>query len=138
MVDGIKMKLKLIPKEDLRDFWKIQRQYLEKHTFDYVKRDYSKNKNLYVGCYKGQELIGIAHGFVREKEVILSGIAVKYEYWKKGIGKKLLRFFEKQVKKLKIKKISTGAAKNVVKFYARSGYKPVKEKPRFVVMEKEI
>lgn len=36
-----------------------------------------------------------AYGFEREEEAILSGIAVKREYWKKGVGKRLLSFFRK-------------------------------------------
>lgn len=135
------MKIKLIPKEDLKDFWQIQKQYLEKHTFDYVKKDYSKNKNLYVGCYKGQKLIGIAHGFVKKNMIILSGIAVKHKYWKKSIGKKLLNFFEKQAKKTGKRKISIGAANfptDVVGFYEKSGYKVVKRYKKYTIVEKEI
>jgi len=141
MVLGINMEIKLIPKEDLRDFWKIQKQYLKKYSFDCVRKDYSKNKNLYVGCYKQQELIGIAHGFVKKNMVILSGIAVKHEYWKKGIGAKLLSFFEKQAKKTGKKKITIGAANfpiDVVGFYEKSGYKVVKRYKKYTIVEKEI
>jgi len=96
---------------------------------------------LYVGCYKQQELIGIAYGFVKKNAVILSGIAVKHEYWKKGIGTKLLSFFEKQAKKTEKKKISIGAANspiNVVGFYEKSGYKVVKRYKKYTIVEKEI
>ena len=135
------MQIKLIPEKDLKDFWEIQKQYLKKHTFDYVKKDYFKNKNLYIGCYHEEKLIGIAYGSVKKDMVILNGIAVKHEFWKKGISKKLLSFFEKQAKKTGKKKISVGAANfpiNVVGFYEKLGYKVVKRFKKYTIVEKEI
>ena len=38
------MEFKLIPKKDLKNFLEIQKQYLEKHTLDSVKKDYPKIK----------------------------------------------------------------------------------------------
>lgn len=68
----------------------------------------------------------------------MKGIAVEAKYWKKGIGKKLLKAFEKRVKNSGGEKISLGAATNVIGFYTKASYKIIKQKSKFTVMEKKL
>jgi hypothetical protein len=125
------MKIKLLPKKDLKKFWKMQKQYLDEYTFDYVEKDYKKNKTLYIGAYNKDRLIGIAYGHPSKNvksDIVLQGITVNHikTYSRKGTGSKILNFFENQVKKLKKKSISLGSAEGYVeKFYLKNNYKPI-------------
>jgi len=136
------METKLIPKKGLTNCYKFQKNYTgEKHSFSYWKKKYAKYPELFIGCYKNAKLIGICVGRPKGKTIILTSIAINKKYEKKGLGKKLLKFFEKQVKKSGKNKISLGAANaptNVVGFYAKSGYKVVKPYKKYTVMEKRI
>jgi N-acetylglutamate synthase-like GNAT family acetyltransferase len=120
------MEIKILPQKDIKEFWKLQTEYLDKWTLDHLKTEYSKFPDLYVGCYEEGKLIGIAHGFIKGDIIILQGIAVKYDTWRKGIGTKILNFFEKQAKQTGKKIISVGSAEGFVeKFYLKNGYNPV-------------
>ena len=135
------MELKLLPEKDIEAFWKMQGRLVKKYSFDHVKKDYAKNKELYIGCYEGPELIGMAYGFIEKDQVVLSGMGVKPDLWKKGIGLKILSFFEEQAKKTGKKKVGVGAANaptNVVGFYEKAGYKVIKVHKEYTSMEKEI
>lgn len=62
--------------------------------------------------------------------------AIDANYWKKGLGKRLLSFWERRAKNTWRKKISLGAAKkptDVVGFYARSGYLLVPAAARMII-----
>lgn len=135
------MKMQKMSEKDSSAAYKFSKLYGCDKSLSYFKNKYKIYPDLFVVCHKGKKLIGICWGFPRGKGVILIHIAIDGAYWKKGIGKKLLRFWERQAKKLGKKKISLGAATkptNVVGFYVNSGYKIVKEKPKFIVMEKKI
>ena len=120
------MEVKILPKKDLKDFWEIQKEYLDKWNFDYLEEEYSRHPELYIGCYDGGKLIGIAYGFVRGNIVTLQGIAVVHENWRMGIGSKILKFFENMVKQTGKKTIGVGSAEGFVeKFYFKNGYRPV-------------
>ncbi len=120
------MKLKVLPKKDLKNFWEIQKEYSDKWDFDYLEEEYSRYSELYIGCYDGERLIGIAYGFVRGNIVTLQGIAVIHERWRRGIGTKILKFFENRVKLIGKKTVGVGSAEGFVeKFYLKCGYRPV-------------
>jgi len=120
------MEIKVLPQKDLKNFWKIQVEYLDNWSFEYLKKEHSKYPNLYIGCYEDNKLIGIAYGFIKKEIIILQGIAVKHDIWRKGIGSKILNFFEKQAKHTGKKIISVGSAEGFVeKFYLKNGYEPV-------------
>jgi GNAT superfamily N-acetyltransferase len=123
----MKCEVKVLPKEDLKIFWKIQKEYLDNYTFEDVKKNFAKNKDLYIGCYIKGELVGIAYGFIKKNLVILQGIGVKHKYWRKGLGTKIIKLFHKQAKKTGKKIVSVGSAADdkVEKFYLKKGYKPV-------------
>lgn len=136
--------VKVLPKEDLKDFWKIQKEYLDNYTFDYVKKNYAENKDLYIGCYVKGELAGIAYGSIKKDVVILQGIGVKHKYWRMGLGTKIIHFFHKQANKTGKKIVSVGSAEDdkVEKFYLKNGYKPVliqaKGKNHFLYAEEKV
>ena len=75
-------------------------------------------------------VLGIAFGWPRqaampEKEYCLDGIAVTYEYWRRGIGSRLLEAFEKAAAGYGYDKLSVGSAGGFVeKFYLKNGYQP--------------
>lgn len=52
-------------------------------------------------------------------------MAVLENYRNKGVGEKLLSFFEKQAKKLNKKYIELGALDSAEKFYLKNNYKPL-------------
>src|SRR3989338_2580258 len=109
LLNGINMEIKVLPQKDLKNFWKIQVEYLDNWSFEYLKKEHSKYPNLYIGCYEDNKLIGIAYGFIKKEIIILQGIAVKHDIWRKGIGSKILNFFEKQAKHTGKKIISVGS-----------------------------
>ena len=122
------MELKLIPKKDLSKVWKLQGEYVdEKIKLKDIKEIYSKYPVLFVGCYNKNELIGICIPGIFKRDIYIKGIAIKYKYWRKGIGSKLLKFFEQRLKNLDKKKITAPSADIdwVEKFYLKNRYKPI-------------
>lgn len=136
-----KLRFRPITEHELREFWRIRNEYIGKIAFRELLADWAKNRQLYVGCYLGQQLIGIAYGSIKDHTAVLEGIAVKHHFWKKGIGRQLLAFFEKRARRAGIKKITVGAANfptDVTGFYAKAGYRTVEKRARYTVMEKEL
>ena len=128
MENGINMEFKLIPKKDLSRAWKLHREYVDEKTkLKEIKEVYSKFHKLFVGCYDKNELIGICIPGIFNKEIHIRGIAVKHEYWRKGIGSRLLKFFEQQLRNSGRKRITVPSADIdwVEKFYLNNGYKPI-------------
>jgi len=124
MESGINMEFKLIPKKDLRRTWKLHKAYVDEETkLKEIKELYSKYPELFVGCYKKDELIGICIPGIFNNEIYIKGITVEYNYWRRGIGSRLLNFFEEQLRKLGKKKITVGSAdiRWVEKFYIKNG-----------------
>lgn len=136
------MKIKLLPKKDLKLFWKIQKKYLDKWTYSYLEVQYNLFSNLYIGCYdNNNKLIGLAYGFPKRNMIILQGICVLHKQWRSGLGTKILKYFEKQVKKTGKKIVSVGSAEGFVeKFYLSNGYLPVElqvKDKNYIVLHKE-
>ena len=128
MVNGINMELKLIPKKDLKEVWKLHKEYVDdKMKLKELKETYSKLSKLFVGCYNKDDLIGICVPGIFNGELYIRGIAVKHQFWRKGIGSKLLKFFWKQLKSLGKKEITVPSAdiEWVEKFYLKNEYKPI-------------
>jgi N-acetylglutamate synthase-like GNAT family acetyltransferase len=78
-----------------------------------------------IDCIKSRRSIRKSRRSIRK--IFVKSIAVKHNYWRKGIGSKLLKFFEEQAKKLKIKRITIPSAdiEWVERFYMKNGYKPI-------------
>ncbi len=135
------MTIQKISRANLTESYKFSRLYGCDKSFAYFKNKFKRNPELFAAYYKNKNLIGVCWGFVKGKEAILLHIGVDAKYWKKGIGRELLRFWERQVRMSGKNRISLGAAKgpiNVVGFYTKFGYKPVKEKSDYIIMEKEL
>ena len=78
------------------------------------------------GAYLKGELVGVCYGNERPPgAVVLQGIAVVFEYWRKGIGSKLIGDFERTVFSAGIIKISLGSAadKPTESFYIKNRYR---------------
>ena len=128
MENGISMKFKLIPEEDLSKTWKLLKEYVdERIKLKEIKEIYSKFSKLFVSCYNKDELIGICIPGIFNKEIYIRGIAVKHEYWRRGIGSKLLNLFEQQLRDLVIRRITVPSADIdwVERFYLKNKYKPI-------------
>ncbi len=135
------MKIKLLLKKDLSAAHKMHQNYIGGYLYDFFKQEYEKRPTLFVACYDGKKLIGVCWGYKDRHNAILAGIAVNIKYQKKGIGARLLEAFEKQVKKIKIHKISIAAANvpiNVVGFYEKANYKIIKSHKQYTTMKKKI
>lgn len=70
------------------------------------------------------EIAGIICGFPREDYLLISELAVKSAFQKRGFGKQLVTEFEKIAKIKGYKKIAVGAMDNAIEFYNSLGYKP--------------
>lgn len=107
------MKIQQLPKENLSAAYRFGNLYGGKRSFSYFKSKYKVNPDLFTACFERKKLI----------------------------GKKLLTFWEIHAKKTGKKTISLGAATkpmNIVGFYKKSGYKIIKEKTSYILMEKKI
>jgi len=77
------------------------------------------------GAYLADELVGICYGTERASGLlILQGIAVMAEHWRKGIGSRLIQDFEDTVFSDGISRISLASAGDLPteSFYLKNGY----------------
>ena len=125
------MKIKLIPKKDLKLADDLQQQILNPthkkryRTFGYIKKSYNRNPSLFIGAYDKNKLIGIIFGHIKKNKILLGEMAISDKYRNKGIGSKLLCFFEKEAKKLNKKYIELGAFGDAERFYLKNKYTPL-------------
>jgi len=127
------VEFKVLSSNDLEAFRAIQSEYLDQWSMDFLKEQFTKFPNLYVGVFvRSKKLVGIAYGSVNEDDSItLQGIAVKYSLWRKGIGSRLLSFFEEQVRKTGRHRISLGSGEGFAEqFYLKNGYTPLEIKAK--------
>jgi len=125
----IVLEFKTIPDKDLDEVIKLHREYVDENVkSEEIMRAYEKYSDLFVGCYHDGKLVGICIPDVLRGELYLKSMAVKHEYWRKGIGSKLLGLFEERLRGRGIKRISVGSAPItwVERFYLKNGYKPVR------------
>lgn len=136
------MKIKQVIPKDLDIAYQYQRHYTDdKHTSRYWKKKYEKTPELFVACYDNEEIIGICIGRTRGNKVILTSIAVSVKFQNQGIGKKLLTYFESQVKKIGRTTIGVAAVRNTVGFYTNAGYEPVRKGGSLrncIILEKNV
>lgn len=86
------------------------------------------------------------HYNIKGKSLYIIFLAVEHKSRKKGIGTKLLSEIEKITKSYSINVIRLVAKDNLVNFYSKRGFQPVKELPNFlkdrfyksILMEKKI
>lgn len=94
-------------------------------TFGYIKKQFERSPELFVGAFEESQIIGIAFGYIKKKNVLLGEFAINPEFRNKGIGTKLLEFFEKRAKEAGKEKVITGALEKAEGFYFKNGYKPI-------------
>ena len=133
--------IKQISKEDFGSFLDIIKNYIGESELNSAIKHFDKFNDLFLGYYINKRLVGIIFGHIKDDEAIIDAIAVLKDFWKKGIGKKLIYAFESIAKEKGIKTSSVGAALNpinVVNFYKKCGYHIIKKKKDFWIMEKNL
>ncbi|MFH0906555.1 MAG: GNAT family N-acetyltransferase [archaeon] len=118
--------IKKIPASNLREAYKISNEYLDKESFEEFKKRYGLLPKLFIGYYRNGKIIGICHAKLdKDYGLILQGIAINFHLKAKGLGTKLLKFFEQQAKKCGFNYISLGSADGYVEhFYLKNNYNP--------------
>ena len=112
------------------EFEQILQEYLPGSELETVKRKAENYPETCLVALKEEKMVGIAFGWPREaalprKEYCLDGIAVRYEYWGKGIGSELLKAFEEGMLKYGYDMLSVGSAEGLAeKFYLKNGFVP--------------
>ena len=128
------MTFRLICSNDLRDFKALQSEYLDTWTSAFLERQFLSYSDLYVGAFlRHSELVGVAYGSFDEgaKSAVLQGIAVKYSLWRSGIGSRLLRLYEEQVRKRGGRNVSLGSGEGFAEqFYLKNGYRAIEIKAK--------
>lgn len=122
------MKFKVISKEDLDKAWKLHKRYVdEKAKLEEIRKIYSKFPKLFVCCYTKNKLIGVCIPGIFNGEIYIKGVAVEQKYWRKGIGSRLLKLFEQELRSLGRKKITVPVADINwgERFYLKNGYQPI-------------
>ena len=142
------VKIRKAKKEDLKKIAEIYRiesakkpynqRWTKKSSLKKIEKAYSE-ENIYVSI-ENSKLVGfiiLVYNKSNKKRVYLSQFWIKEKYQKRGIGKNLIKFLEREFKKKKIKIVDLIAHRNAeaVKFYNKVGFKDSKE---FVFMTKKL
>ena len=124
------MDIKQILSKDLKKADKFKQAILNPENkrryrpWSTVYKNHKREPSLFIGAYDKDKLIGIIFGYIKKSKILIGEMAVSEKYRNKGIGSKLINFFEKQVKKLNKKEIVLGSWESAEKFYLKQGYKP--------------
>ena len=117
--------------EHKEKFYALCAEYLPGSDHTTMKRYEKMFPEAFLAVTDNDEIIGAAFGWSREIEFsddrsfALDGIAVRYDFWKNGIGSRLLEHFEKAAVLYGAKSVSVGSAGGYVeKFYIDRGYIP--------------
>jgi len=127
---------KISHKEDFKNLLKILLKEIygdEKRGFEiYEKRygaisfylKYKARKNSFlIVAYSGQKLIGFLFAKVRKKDSYIYDIVVDPKFRKKGVGRKLVKFFLEKAKF----PLFVDAQKEAVEFFKKLGFKEVRK-----------
>ncbi len=125
------LELHFLNENNEKDFYALAAQYLPGSSQDKMKKYAAVFPKAFIALIHDQEVIGVAFGWHRRIEFPeddsfeLNGIAIKYEYEKKGYGKILLKAFEEAARDYGACAVSLGSAEGYVeKFYLDCGYIP--------------
>lgn len=116
-------KLRVIKKNELNQAIKLLNKNLYRRNRAFLRKKFKANSKLFIGLFINDKIEGFICGFPRAGYLLLSQLALNKKFRKKGFGKKLVRFFEKNAGK-KYKTIKVGAEDNALGFYYSLGYKP--------------
>jgi ribosomal protein S18 acetylase RimI-like enzyme len=114
-----------------------QRNLSKKDVKKYTLKRMNKKEELFYGHKIGQEIVGyvtLKPFFPGYKHCEVYWLAVKENYQKHGIGKKLMRFIEKVAKDKGFRKVCLYTGEDMVnaqKFYERIGYKKINKFPGY-------
>lgn len=129
------MEIKKFTSEIEDNFYCFMAEYLPDSEPGRMKAFYLEYPEAFLYCEDGGELVGIAYGhnrsvqFPDDDSFELCGIAIRYDYWRKGYGRRLLSEFEKAAKAYGAKAVSLGSAEgDAEKFYISCGYIPTEYK----------
>ena len=113
------------------NFWpaeRLAREYLGNGDDAGLARAYATNPDLAVVCREGaaQIIIGVCFGWASGEDASLQGIAVASHRAGRGIGSRLIRYFEDACRNHGCTRISVGSAEGYVEhFYLKNGYRPI-------------
>lgn len=112
-------------------FFAFCAEYFPGSECEKMKRYEKMFPKAFIAVTENDEIIGTAFGWSRsvefpdDKSFALDGIAVRYDFWKNGIGSRLLEHFEKAAVLYGAKSVSVGSAGGYVEnFYINRGYIP--------------
>ena len=117
--------LRAIPDQDFPRALELDDEYLGSGR-DKLREWRAARPDWLRGAYVEDELVGVCHGNERPPgSVVLQGIAVVFNYWRRGIGSRLIQDFEGKVFSAGITKISLGSApdKPTESFYVKNRYR---------------
>ena len=112
------------------EFEQMLLEYLPGSELEVVRKKAKSFPETCLVALQSGKVLGIAFGWPREaalprKEYCLDGIAVRYEYWGKGVGGLLLEAFEEGMRKYGYQILSVGSAEGLAeKFYLKHGFVP--------------
>lgn len=124
------LKIECFTEKYKADFFQLMEEYLPGSEPETVCQKTADCPKTCLLVAIDEKVIGIAYGWPREaallqKEYCLDGIAVRYEYWGKGIGSMLLKAFEEGVLAYGYHKLSVGSAEGLTEnFYLKNGFVP--------------
>ena len=143
------MRIRTTTKKDIREIAKLMLEEFSKPPFNEKTTINSviKSLNFYFKIGKAfvaiehKDIIGIAIFKVEQwwegPVILIEDLAVKEDFQKQGIGKKLTDAVENYGKKMRVKAVSfaTNKKSSAVKFYAKQGYKIEKNR---IFMRKKL
>lgn len=128
---GEEMEFEFLNQNNAKEFYDLAAEYLPGSNQDKMKAYAAMFPKAFIALVQNHEIIGVAFGWDRKLEhpednsFVLDGIAIKYEYEKRGYGKALLKAFEEAAGSYGASVVSLGSAGGYVeKFYMDCGYIP--------------
>lgn len=114
-----------IRKVNSKDYSKKAINAWSKVSTSYAKKSIKKRNGEYFIAIINNKIVGYLR--VSHKDKIIRALYVHYNYLRKGIGKKLLKIGEKELKKLGVKKSKISSSITAPSFYASQGYKKIRK-----------
>ncbi|MGN0666702.1 MAG: GNAT family N-acetyltransferase [Huintestinicola sp.] len=129
------LEIKQLTSEYEDGFFRFTAEYLPDSDPERMRKFYKEYPEAFLICEADGEPVGAAFGrdrsvqFPDDDSFELCGIAVRYDYQRKGHGRALLAEFERAAKKYGANAVSLGSAEGYAEqFYISCGYKPIEYK----------
>lgn len=122
----VNLKIRKIQKEEYKKALRILENGLGKKRVKSNKilpKKFERFSKFFIGAFLNKKIVGFICGYPRKDYLQISMLAIDSKFRGKGLGKKLVKEFEKTAKD-KYKKINVGAEDKVLGFYSALGYKP--------------